>query len=154
MYGYASTYNGVNCQAATLSILSARWRVFSFATNKNTAAVATLFIGENIPANTNMELQINWTSNATTGNWVCGVGILAVAENENYIANSTYSSFIVPAPSSAYQRKVLKVTITGNFSSNSDFNVVVYRHKTNIYDNMNANVLIPSILIRYPKYKI
>jgi len=148
------TYNGVSCQKAGQSYFNGMmFKSFTASSFSNSEAIN---LGITLPKDfvdgSDIELEIPWTIDGTSGAVRWQVGIAKVSEGETY-DGATYS-WITPrteqAPNNAMERKIMQITLPDiGLQKDDDISIIVFRDKDDNEDTYGDDAYIFGMVIKY-----
>lgn len=157
MYSYAGTYNGLTTDATSLVVSDdVLFQQFQDSPNPS-SAILTQQLPVDYQNGTDITVDIHWTSSATSGDVVWGVGIFSVSEGDAYLETHNFNTVTSTSPSSSYQRVDATVTFSGSVIStisDDDLKMVLYRNPDSGADTMTDNALMSVISIQYITNKL
>jgi len=148
------TYNGVSCQGAGQS--SYNGMMFKSFTASRFSDSEAINLGITLPKDfvdgTEIELDLSWTIDGTSGavSWQAGIAKISDGEGYSGAAYSWITPKTVQAPDNAMERKIMQITLPNiGLQKGDDISIIVFRDKDNNEDTYEDDAYIFGVVIKY-----
>lgn len=150
-----ATYNGVACTGTSTFTLNNFWTGAGYSGTSDNAAICTSYFPARYVPGTEIDIELHWASNATSGNTYWGVGIIPAGQNEalGNDASATYKTVTSPALAVGFNKQVATVSYSAAEMAGADIldaiGTVIYRQATNPIDNITDTALLVQWILKY-----